>query len=94
MSQTNFICPSICIDFFVCPNGTKFACCKDGIYALTSTGKSFPEALILGSTNPQYEKRLFVDLPVLHMKTTSSEYVVYTNFFVVFRIDIQNNLCK
>ena len=37
MSQTNFICPSICIDFFVCPNGTKFACCKDGIYALTST---------------------------------------------------------
>ena len=37
MSQTNFICPSSCIDFFVSPNGTKFACCKDGIYALTST---------------------------------------------------------
>jgi len=37
MSQTNFICPSSCLDFFVCPNGTKFACCKDGIYALTST---------------------------------------------------------
>jgi hypothetical protein len=69
MSQTNFICPSICIDFFVCPNGTKFACCKDGIYALTSTGKSFPEALILGSTNPQYDKRLFIDL------LTNSEHV-------------------
>ena len=47
MSQTNFICPSSCIDFFVCPNGTKFACCKDGIYELASTGKSFSEALIL-----------------------------------------------
>ena len=29
-----------------------------------STGKSFSEALILASTNPQYDKRLFIDLPV------------------------------
>ena len=29
-----------------------------------STGKSLSEALILGSTNPQYDKRLFIDLPV------------------------------
>ena len=28
------------------------------------TGKSLSEALILGSTNPQYGKRLFIDLPV------------------------------
>ena len=27
------------------------------------TGKSFSEALILASTNPQYEKRLFMELP-------------------------------
>ena len=27
------------------------------------TGKSFSEALILASTNPQYDKRLFIDLP-------------------------------
>ena len=26
--------------------------------------KSFSEALIIGSTNPQYDKRLFIDLPV------------------------------
>ena len=27
------------------------------------TGKSFSEALILASTNPQYDKRLFMKLP-------------------------------
>ena len=40
----------------------------------TYTGKYLSEALILGSTNPQYEKRLFIDLPVQYMKTTSSEH--------------------
>ena len=39
------------------------------------------EALILASTNPQYDKRLFIDLPVQYMKTTSSEHVVYINCF-------------
>ena len=39
-----------------------------------NTGKSLSEALILGSTNPQYVKRLFIDLPVQYMKTTSSEH--------------------
>ena len=43
------------------------------------TGKSLSIALILGSTNPQYDKRLFNDLPVQYMKTTSSENVVYVN---------------
>ena len=38
------------------------------------TGISLSEALILGSTNPHYDKRLFIDLPVLHLKTTSSEH--------------------
>ena len=28
------------------------------------TGKSFSEALILASTNPQYDKRLFIELRV------------------------------
>ena len=31
---------------------------------LPHTGKSFSEALILVSANPQYDKRLFNDLPV------------------------------
>ena len=38
------------------------------------TGKSLSEALILESTNPQYDKRLFIDLPVQYMKSTSSEH--------------------
>ena len=48
---------------------------------LILTGKSFSEALILASTNPQYDKRLFIDLPVQYMKTKSSEHVVYINCF-------------
>ena len=40
------------------------------------TGKSFSEALILESTNPQYNKRLFIELPVQHMKTTSAEHTL------------------
>ena len=38
------------------------------------TGRSFSEALILASTNQQYDKRLFIELPVQHMKTTSAEH--------------------
>ena len=41
---------------------------------LQSTGKSLSEALIIGSTNPQCDKRLFIDLPVQYMKTTSLEH--------------------
>ena len=33
------------------------------------TGKSLSEAFILASTNPQYDKRLFIDLPVQYMET-------------------------
>ena len=43
------------------------------------TGKSYSEALILASTNPQYDKILFIDLPVQYIKTASSEHVVYIN---------------
>ena len=48
------------------------------------TGKSFSEALILVSINPQYDKRLFIELQVQYMKIPSSEHVVYTNCFFVF----------
>ena len=43
------------------------------------TGKSLSEALFLESTNPQYDKRLFIDLPIQYIKTTSSEHV-YINY--------------
>ena len=45
------------------------------------TGKSFSEALILAcaSTNPQYDKRLFIELQVQYMKIASLKHVVYIN---------------
>ena len=47
-----------------------------------STGKPFLEVLILASTNPQYDKILFIELQVQYMKIVSSEHVVYTNCFL------------
>ena len=38
------------------------------------TGKSMSEALIFASTNPQYDNRLFIELPVQYMKIPSSEH--------------------
>ena len=37
------------------------------------TGKSLSEALIFASINPKYDDRLFMELPVQYMKTTSAE---------------------
>ena len=62
-------------------------------YAQDCTGKSFSEALILASTNPQYEKRLFIDLPVQYIhENYELRNVVYTNCFC-FSFEIHNNLC-
>ena len=38
------------------------------------TGKSFSEVFILASTNPQYDKRLSIELPVQYMKIPSLEH--------------------
>ena len=38
------------------------------------TGKSFSETLILASTNPQYDKRLFFELQVQCKKIISSQH--------------------
>ena len=51
---------------------------------LVHTGKSLPEELIIAFPNAQYDKRLFIELQVQYMKTTSSEHVLYTNCFFVF----------
>ena len=53
---------------------------------MACTGKFLSEVLILELTDPKYDKRLFIDLTVQYMKTTSSEHVF-------FGFDIQNNLC-
>ena len=39
-----------------------------------STGKSFSEVLILATTNPKYNKRLFPDLPVQYIKIPNLEH--------------------
>ena len=48
--------------------------CNLGFKNVNSTGKSMSEALILVSTNPQYDNRLFIELPVQYMKIPSSEH--------------------
>ena len=48
----------------------------DGNWSVPLTGKSFSEAFILASTNPQYDKRLIIELQVQYMKIASSEHVL------------------
>ena len=61
------------------------------------TGKSFSEALILASTNPQYDKRLSIALLVQYMirefqaHSEHVENMLCTQ--IVFCFDIQNSLC-
>ena len=60
------------------------------------TGKSLSEALFLGSTNPHYDKRLFIDLPVHYMKTTSSEHgenILCAKIVLNVKTKTKNNLC-
>ena len=61
---------------------TNFASIGFFLIMYICTSKSFSEALILASTNPQYDNRLFVELRVQYMKIASSEHVVYTNCFL------------
>ena len=55
------------------------------------------DGLIFASTNPQYDNRLVIELPVQYIKTPSSENeenVLCTKIVFCFCFDIQNNLCK
>ena len=76
--------------------------CKEKGYSMFlhdyCTGKYLSEALILASTNPQYDDRLFIELRVQYMKSASSvENMLRTCcvhkliFCVCF--DSPNNLC-
>ena len=64
------------------------------IKEILSTGKSLSEAFILTSTNPQYDKILFIDLSVQYMKTTSSEHAVYMNCSECQNKNKERFLCK
>ena len=52
-----------------------------------NTGKSFSEALILASVNPQYDKRLFIEFPEKYKFRTCCAQKLS------FCFDIQNNIC-
>ena len=65
-------------------------------FSFFSKGKSLSETLILVSNNPQYDKKLFIELRVQHMKFLSSEHVENmscTQIVFSFCFDIQNNSC-
>ena len=51
------------------------------------TGKSFSEALIHASVNPQYDKRLFIEFPEKYKFTTCCVQKLF------FCFHIQNNIC-
>ena len=61
--------------------GLVIAQLESKTWKFNGTGNSLLDALILVSTNPQYDKILFIDLPVQYMKTPPSEHVVYINCF-------------
>ena len=69
MQQVRFYSCIAVIDMTSNFVGFNFACKNmNSRYILVElTGKSFSEALILASTNPQYDKRLFIDLPVQYL---------------------------
>ena len=50
------------------------ACLEHSCQWPLDTGKFFSEALILASTNSQYDKILFIELQVWYMKIASSEH--------------------
>ena len=59
------------------------------------SGKSFSEALILVSTNPQYDKMLFIELQVQNMKIPSSNLgrtCCVQKLFLTFRTIFVNNI--
>ena len=61
-------------------------------YSGNHTGKSVSEALILDSPNPQYDKRLLIDLLVLTQKLQAQN-MLCTYIVFCFVFDIQNNVC-
>ena len=71
-----------------------------GINLIFGTGKSLTEALIVASTNPQYDKTLFIELQGQFMKIARAEHqqnicrtCCLHKFVFCFCFNIQNNLC-
>ena len=79
-------------------NGTKFwkatnqSCATSAEFPF-STGKSLSEAFIFALTNPQYDKRLFIELQVQYMKIASSEHVENMLCTYINCSECQNKMC-
>ena len=56
------------------------------------TGQSFSEHLILALTNPQYDKRLFIDLPALTRKLQAHKMCRYIVFVFTFKTIYVHNM--
>ena len=56
-------------------NSTSKSGIVDTFFHNICTGKSFSEELVLASTNPQCDDRLFIELRVQYVKFPSSEHV-------------------
>ena len=55
------------------------------------TGKSLSKELILASTNPQHDKRLFIELRVHYMKTIQAQNMLCT--WIVLKVKTKNPIC-
>ena len=53
------------------------------LFSFKVTGKSFSEALILESVNPQYDKRLFIEFPIIQ-NMLCTKIVSFLTFKTIF----------
>ena len=60
-------------------NGALVPFSRDPVQVFQITGKYLSEALILASTNPQYDNRLFTKLRIQYKKIARSQHIVYTH---------------
>ena len=56
------------------------------------TGKSFSEALILASVNPQYDERLFIEFQEKYKLTTCCVQKLFFVFVLTFKTIFVHNL--
>ena len=64
-------------------------------YIIIGTGKSLSEAFVFASSNPQYDGRLFFELQVQYMKTSSSNLgraCCVQKLFLAFRTIFVHNM--
>jgi hypothetical protein len=59
---------------------------KADLFEESRTGKSFSDALILESVNPQYDERLFIEFPEKYKFTTFSNFCAPNSYNLLAKI--------